>query len=190
MKRRDFLQRSALQLRLPLPARSSLLPTLMTPVLSLEPKPEAFELDEVTIAELQAGMRSGKLTARSITRKYLERIEEIDNGGPAINSVIEINPDAIAIAENLDRERRENRLRGPLHGIPILIKDNIDTADKMMTTAGSLALVGSPASQDAFIVRRLRESGAVILGKTNLSEWANFRSITPAAAGAVAEGKR
>ena len=90
--------------------------------------------------------------------------------------MIEINPDAIAIAENLDRERKENRLRGPLHGIPILIKDNIDTADKMMTTAGSLALAGSPASQDAFIVRRLRESGAVILGKTNLSEWANFRS--------------
>src|SRR5688500_15895404 len=177
MKRRDFLQRSALATAVaitsPIIAAAN---TNDPPVLSLEPKPEAFELDEVTIAELQERMRSGKLTARSITRKYLERIEEIDKGGPAINSVIEINPDAIAIAENLDRERRENRLRGPLHGIPILIKDNIDTADKMMTTAGSLALVGSPASQDAFIVRRLRESGAVILGKTNLSEWANFRS--------------
>src|SRR5687767_9825664 len=177
MKRRDFLQRSALAtafaITSPIIAAAN---TNDPPVLSLEPKPEAFELDEVTIAELQERMRSGKLTARSIIRKYLERIEEIDKGGPAINSVIEINPDAIAIAENLDRERRENRLRGPLHGIPILIKDNIDTADKMMTTAGSLALVGSPASQDAFIVRRLRESGAVILGKTNLSEWANFRS--------------
>ncbi|HET9789270.1 MAG TPA: amidase family protein, partial [Pyrinomonadaceae bacterium] len=177
MKRRDFLQRSALAtafaITRPIIAAAN---TNNPPVLSLEPKPDAFELDEVTIAELQEGMRSGKFTALTITRNYLERIEEIDKGGPAINSVIEINPDAIAIAENLDRERKENRLRGPLHGIPILIKDNIDTADKMMTTAGSLALVGSPAGQDAFIVRRLRESGAVILGKTNLSEWANFRS--------------
>lgn len=177
MKRRDFLRRSALAtafaITRPIIAAAN---TNNPPVLSLEPKPDAFELDEVTIAELQEGMRSGKFTALTITRNYLERIEEIDKGGPAINSVIEINPDAIAIAENLDRERKENRLRGPLHGIPILIKDNIDTADKMMTTAGSLALVGSPAGQDAFIVRRLRESGAVILGKTNLSEWANFRS--------------
>ena len=177
MKRRDFLQRSALAtafaITRPITAAAN---TNDPPVRSLELEADAFELEEVTIVELQEGMRSGKFTARSITRKYLERIEEIDKGGPAINSVIEINQDAIAIAENLDRERKENRLRGPLHGIPILIKDNIDTADKMMTTAGSLALVGSPATQDAFIVRRLRESGAVILGKTNLSEWANFRS--------------
>ena len=138
--------------------------------------PTSFELDEVTINELQEGMRSGKLSARSLTNKYLERIDDVDKNGPAINSVIELNPDALAIADSLDRERKSKGARGPLHGIPILIKDNIDTSDRMMTTAGSLALLGSTPSRDAFVVRKLREAGAVVLGKTNLSEWANIRS--------------
>jgi amidase len=134
------------------------------------------ELDESTVADLQAGMVSGKFTATSLTGVYLARIEEIDRRGPAVNSVIEINPDALQIAANSDRERRQKGLRGPLHGIPVLIKDNIDTADRMLTTAGSLALVGSRPEQDSFVARKLREAGAVILGKTNLSEWANIRS--------------
>ncbi|HEX8177047.1 MAG TPA: amidase [Pyrinomonadaceae bacterium] len=156
---------------------------LMSPVLSGSVQPvfsqnrtRAFELDEATITDLQAGMQSGRWTARSLAEKYLSRIEEIDKRGPALNSVIEVNPDAERIAEALDRERKAGRVRGPLHGIPVLIKDNIDTADRMMTTAGSLALVGARPPRDAFIVERLRASGAVILGKTNLSEWANFRS--------------
>jgi amidase len=136
----------------------------------------AFEFDEVAIATLQAAMKSGKLTARSIATKYLARIDAIDKHGPAVNSIIELNPDALAIADALDRERRENGPRGPLHGIPVLIKDNIATRDRMQTTAGSLALVGSVPPKDAFIVKKLRDAGAVILGKTNLSEWANIRS--------------
>jgi amidase len=137
----------------------------------------SFELDEITIDQLQAGMKSGKYTARSIAEKYLGRMQEIDKRGPAINSMIEINPDAVEIAESLDRERKEKGARGPLHGIPILIKDNIDTADKMMTTAGSLALVDAPKpSKDAFVAQQFRKAGVVILGKTNLSEWANIRS--------------
>ncbi|MEY2501076.1 MAG: amidase [Verrucomicrobiota bacterium] len=137
---------------------------------------KAFEFEETTIAELQEAMRSGRHTSRSITQAYLERIQEVDKQGPALNSVIELNPDALAMAEKLDDERKAGRVRGPLHGIPVLIKDNIDTADRMQTTAGSLALVGQPAPRDAYIVEKLRESGAVILGKTNLSEWANIRS--------------
>ena len=137
---------------------------------------DPFELDEVSIVELQRRMESGRETARSVARKYLRRIEEIDRQGPALRSVIEINPDALSIADALDRERRESGARGPLHGIPILIKDNIDTADRMTTTAGSLALEGSVAERDSFVTRKLREAGAVLLGKTNLSEWANFRS--------------
>ncbi|CAN5538651.1 amidase [soil metagenome] len=177
MKRRDFLQRSAMASALVI--SKPLIPTASPNAAAAEPSgsyPESFEFDELSIAGLQEGMKSGKLSARTITRKYLERIEDIDKRGPAINSVIEINPDAMAIAEAMDRERKEKRARGPLHGIPILIKDNIDTADRMMTTAGSLVLLASTPSQDAFVARRLRESGAVILGKTNLSEWANFRS--------------
>lgn len=134
-----------------------------------------FELEETTIAELQQAMTTGKLSARSITEKYLKRIEEVDQRG-GLNSVIETNPDALAIAEALDRERKEKGARTPLHGIPVLIKDNIDTADKMKTTAGSLALMNEKPLRDAFVAQRLREAGAVILGKTNLSEWANFRS--------------
>src|SRR5919197_4065575 len=121
-------------------------------------------------------MESGRETARSLVEKYLARIEQIDRSGPSLHSVIETNPDALTIADALDAERRARGARGPLHGIPILIKDNVATADRMMTTAGSLALVGSKPPKDAFVVQRLREAGAVILGKTNLSEWANFRS--------------
>ena len=131
---------------------------------------------ELTIPELQTGLRTGEMTARSITEMYLRRIATIDQAGPTLNAVIEINPDALAIAETLDAERRARGPRGPLHGIPVLIKDNIDTADKMQTTAGSLALAGNLTEQDATVVAKLREAGAVILGKTNLSEWANFRS--------------
>jgi amidase len=137
-----------------------------------------FGLAEATIADLQDGMTSGKWTARAITEAYLARIEAVDRSGPALRSVIEVNPDALAIADALDRERREKSPRGPLHGIPVLVKDNIDTADRMATTAGSLALVGAKPPADAFVVRRLREAGAVLLGKTNLSEWANIRSNT------------
>jgi amidase len=137
---------------------------------------KAFELDELTIADLQDGMKSGKFTARSLVEKYSARIDEIDKHGPALNSVIEMNPDAISIAERLDEERKAKGPRGPLHGIPVFIKDNIDTADRMMTTAGSLALVGSKPAKDSLVAEKLRAAGAVILGKTNLSEWANIRS--------------
>lgn len=137
---------------------------------------DKFELNEVTIMQLQEMMQNGKLSAKSLTKMYLKRIEEIDKNGPKLNAVIEINPDAIAIATTLDAERKEGKIRGLLHGIPILIKDNINTADKMQTTAGALALAGNIASADAFIIKQLRNAGAVILGKANLSEWANFRS--------------
>jgi amidase len=136
----------------------------------------SFELDEVTVAELQAGMQSGKFTARSLAEKYLSRIDAIDRAGPALRSVIETNPDALSIADALDKERKGRGPRGPLQGIPILIKDNIDTADGMMTTAGSLALVGAKPLRDSFVADKLRAAGALILGKTNPSEWANIRS--------------
>ena len=148
----------------------------VTTVSSSNVAPAAFELDEITIAELQSGMSAGKYTAHSLARQYLDRIADIDKQGPAINSVIELNPDALSIASDLDTERKAGHVRGPLHGIPVLIKDNIDTHDRMTTTAGSLALAGSVPLQDATIAKKLREAGAVILGKTNLSEWANFRS--------------
>jgi len=135
-----------------------------------------FELDEITIPQLQDGMKSGKYTARSLVEKYSQRIDEIDKRGPAINAILEVNPDALSIADALDQERKSKGPRGPLHGIPVLIKDNIDTADRMMTTAGSLALVGSKPPKDSFVAQKLRAAGAVILGKTNLSEWANIRS--------------
>lgn len=138
--------------------------------------PTGFTLDEMTIDELQQKMKPGIFTSVSITTMYLKRIQEIDKAGPTLNAVIEINPDALIIAESLDRERKDGHLRGPLHGIPVLIKDNINSGDKMMTTAGSLALKGNYAKKDAFIIKQLREAGAVLLGKTNLSEWANFRS--------------
>jgi len=133
-------------------------------------------LEEATIAELQAAMEEGGFTAVELVNAYLERIAAIDQDGPRLNSILEINPDALDIAQALDEERRTSGARGPLHGIPILLKDNIDTADRMHTTAGSLALMNSTPARDAFIVQRLRDAGAVILGKTNMSEWANFRS--------------
>ena len=133
-------------------------------------------MEQKTISELQCQMSSGETTSAAITQACLDRIERLDRSGPRLNSVIEVNPDAVAIAQTLDTERRAGKLRGPLHGIPILIKDNLDTGDRMQTTAGSLALVGAPARRDAYLVRRLRAAGAVLLGKTNLSEWANFRS--------------
>ncbi len=139
-------------------------------------KPDPFELEEATILDLQKRMVSGQESARSLAEKYTARIEALDRRGPALASVLEINPDAIEIAAKLDEERKAGRVRGPLHGIPILVKDNIGTADRMTTTAGSLALEGSIPSSDSFVAKMLREAGAVILGKTNLSEWANFRS--------------
>src|SRR5687767_11763090 len=164
MKRRDFLHTTAAGCVLAIAKPSSAL------------NPPAFELEESTIAELQQGLQSGKFSSKSLVEKYTDRINEIDKKGPALRSVIELNPDAESIAAALDRERKERGPRGPLHGIPILLKDNIDTADRMMTTAGSLALVGAKPAQDAFVAKKLRDAGAVILGKTNLSEWANFRS--------------
>ena len=136
----------------------------------------SFELEEMTVGQLQEGIQSGRFTAQSLTEAYLSRIDAMDKRGPAINAVIELNPDAQAIAAALDRERKEKGPRGPLHGIPVLIKDNIDTADRMHTTAGSLALADNIALQDSHVAKRLRDAGAVLIGKTNLSEWANFRS--------------
>ncbi len=138
-----------------------------------KPDLSEFEFNEFTVDDLQQKMASGEITAESICQKYLERIKLVD---PLLKSVIEINPDALEIARQLDDERKVGKVRGPLHGIPVLIKDNIDTFDKMQTTAGSLALEGNIANIDAFIVQKLRDAGAVLLGKTNLSEWANFRS--------------
>src|SRR5882724_7781582 len=175
MKRRQFLETSALGCALAMSQPASLLATCPS-TKHLPPAAKDFELEELTISELQAGMQSGKYTARQLVKKYLDRIDDIDKDGPKLNSVIEINPDAMAIAEALDRERKNKGVRGPLHGLPILIKDNIDTADRMMTTACSLALVGSHPQQDSTVAKKLREAGALILGKTNLSEWANFRS--------------
>jgi amidase len=175
MKRRNFLQTTATVLAV----------AVTKPAAALTPP--AFELDELTIADLQRGMQSGKFSARSLVEKYIERIDEVDKKGPTLKSVIELNPDAEAIAVALDRERKEKGVRGPLHGIPILIKDNIDTHDRMMTTAGSLAIIGAKPFQDAFVARKLRDAGAVILGKTNLSEWANFRS-TKSSSGWSARG--
>jgi len=169
VKRRQFLQASLV----------SGIAVAAAPALALASAQEpvgAFELDEMTATDLQAGMASGKYTAHAIAEKYLARIEAIDGRGPKLASVLEVNPDALAIADGLDKERAAGHVRGPLHGIPLLIKDNIDTADKMETTAGSLALLGTKPARDSFVAQKLREAGAVILGKTNLSEWANIRS--------------
>ncbi|MGA2606868.1 MAG: amidase [Terriglobia bacterium] len=176
--RRGFLKSGMLAgvaaAALPSPSGRSCVATSADPAGFPPVKP--FELGEITVAKLQDEMQSGQLTARSLAEKYLARIEKVDKHGPTVNSVIEVNPDALAIAAELDRERKAKGARGPLHGIPVLIKDNIATRDRMMTTAGSLALVGARPPKDALVVKRLREAGAVILGKTNLSEWANIRS--------------
>lgn len=173
MKRRDFLQVAGLAGAAPL-----LTPAIVAPPTHFNTRrtPRRAELDEVTVAELEAAMISGRYTSRRLVELYHARIAAVDQSSGGLNAVIELNPDALAIADERDRERRDGRVRGPLHGIPVMIKDNIDTGDRMMTTAGSLALVGAPAPQDAFIVARLRAAGAVLLGKTNLSEWANYRS--------------
>ena len=173
MRRRDFLRVAAATTAATTVPSTGLAKSESTSAPA--PSVKSFELDEVTIPELQKAMAAGRLSAVSLAKKYLARIAEIDRRGPTLNSVIELNPDALAIASALDKERKAKGPRGPLHGIPILIKDNIDTHDKMMTTAGSLALEGSIAPRDSFVARKLREAGAVILGKTNLSEWANFR---------------
>ncbi len=138
--------------------------------------PPDFELDEVTLADLGAGLQKGKWTSHRLVQLYLARIEAIDANGPKLGCVLALNPDAASVAGQLDRERKNGRVRGPLHGIPILLKDNIETSDQTSTTAGSLALADWRASSDAFVAARLRAAGAIILGKTNLSEWANFRS--------------
>ena len=168
--RRKFLQSSA---ALAISASATAIGTNAMAATKLTATVDVVEADIVT---LQAAMQSGKTTSLALVRAYLARIRAIDKSGPRINAVIELNPDAISIARTLDRERKAGKSRGPLHGIPVLIKDNIATKDAMQTTAGSLALVGARAPRDAFVVTRLREAGAVILGKTNLSEWANFRS--------------
>ena len=141
-----------------------------------EAAPDHFELNEITIDALQEKMKAGAYTSRSITEMYLARIAKLDRQGPSLHAVIETNPEALTIADAMDKERKDGKLRGPLHGIPILIKDNINTGDQMITSAGSLALATNKASSDAFIIKQLRAAGAVIIGKTNLSEWANFRS--------------
>ncbi len=171
MKRRTFFKTTALS--------GSVLAISGVAACSSETKQEVeidfseFDLNEITVDELQLKMNSGELTSQELCQKYLNRIEKVD---PILKSVIELNPDALEIAEKLDKERKSGKVRGLLHGIPILFKDNIDTGDKMQTTAGSLALEGNIAQQDAFIIKKMREAGAVVLGKTNLSEWANFRS--------------
>jgi len=181
MDRRDFVRVSAIAGALAIRGTPLAAETLVGGAQSRPQSPQPFaaapfELEEATIADLQAGMAAGRLTARSITQAYLDRIEELDRKGPTLRHVIETNPDALAIADALDQERKSGRVRGPLHGIPVLIKDNIDTADRMTTTAGSLAMAGSMPSRDAFIAAKLRAAGAILLGKANLSEWANFRS--------------
>ncbi|MEK9750478.1 MAG: amidase [Flavobacteriaceae bacterium] len=147
--------------------------TVLVSCASSTSETDGLFLEEATVAELQDMMRDGSLSAQSLVSYYLDRIEAYDD---KVNSIIELNPDALGIARALDEERAKGELRGPLHGIPVLIKDNIDTGDQMFTTAGSMALAYGPAPDDAFVVKRLREAGAIILGKTNLSEWANFRS--------------
>jgi len=179
MKRREFLKTGALAGSASLVAGCGA-PSPTTPAPAAVEGPDwqepAFEHAEATVADLASAQAVGRLTARALTEAYLARIEAVDRSGPRLKSVIELNPDALAIAAALDAERTASGPRGPLHGIPVLIKDNIDTADRMRTSAGSLALQGSIAPRDAFVVERLRAAGAVILGKTNLSEWANFRS--------------
>ena len=156
--------------------KRAVLTAMLAAFVQAPPPPSTFPLEEATANRLQEWMTTGRYTSRQLTEMYLRRIEEIDRNGPALHAVIETNPDAVSIAESLDAERKAKGPRGPLHGIPVLIKDNIDTADRMLTTAGSLALEGTRPAKDAGLVTRLRAAGVVILGKTNLSEWANFRS--------------
>src|SRR5687768_866437 len=179
MKRRDFITKSVLA--------SYVLPSVVVSACETRVKSQppignngrltdTFALNEMSVEDLQKTMEQGQYTARTIVEMYLKRIVDLDRGGIKLNSIIELNPDALMIAEERDDERKSGTVRGPLHGIPFLLKDNVDTGDKMMTTAGSLALSGHYAREDAPIVKQLRDAGAVLMGKTNLSEWANFRS--------------
>lgn len=155
---------------------AALLTVVVGPAAPLAQAPPQSQIDEMTVVRMQEAMSAGRLTSRALVDHYLKRIEELDRRGPTLRSIIEVNPEAGTIADRLDAERKGGKTRGPLHGIPIVIKDNIDTADRMMTTAGSLALDGLVAPRDAFVIERLRAAGVVVLAKANLSEWANFRS--------------
>ncbi|MEO9483619.1 MAG: amidase [Ekhidna sp.] len=178
MKRRNFIQLSALTSAIPfLGLKACASPSSEIAANENLSGQDSFDLEEWEVSQLKEAMESDTYTSRQICELYIERIKEKDQSENGLNSVIELNPDALDIADRLDKERSEGKVRGPLHGVPIMIKDNIDTGDKMMTTAGSMALAGSSAPDDAFIVKKLREAGAVLLGKTNLSEWANFRSF-------------
>jgi amidase len=170
LTRRDVLKLGAL-----VGAGASLVPLAAPSVAAAAAAPGDF--NEMTVVQLQGMMRSGQVHAVDLVNFYLQRIQTLDQSGPTVNSVIEVNPDALSIAKALDAERRAGHVRGPLHGIPVLVKDNVDTHDQMQTAAGSLALVGTPALQDSTVAARLRQAGAIILGKTTLSEWANFRSF-------------
>ena len=180
MQRRQFLQQgtqaalaSAL---LPLAASAATAASTENAPHALQGPPDkSLDLNERTIADLQQALQGG-YTSRRLCQDYLARIAALDKAGPRLNALIELNPDALTIADTLDKERKAGKLRGPLHGIPILLKDNIDTGDKLQTTAGALAMTGHHAAQDAHVAKQLRAAGAIILGKTNLSEWANFRS--------------
>jgi amidase len=180
MKRRQFLhhgtQAAVAATLLPLAAGATATAPATFPTAAPKTPAADFDLTEASIADLQARLQSGQSTSRTLCQGYLDRIAQLDKAGPKLNAVIELNPDALKIADALDKERKAGKLRGPLHGIPILLKDNIDTGDQMQTTAGALALAGHRAAKDSFVAARLRAAGAIMLGKTNLSEWANFRS--------------
>jgi amidase len=176
MRRRDFMKYGLMGSAVALAPQAVAKQRVDSDAVGLQQSASTTDLEEISVSELQERMESGELTARTLAEMYLQRVEDIDRSGPMLNSVLEINPDALSIADALDAERAARGPRGPLHGIPVMIKDNIDTADRMMTTAGSYALAGSIPARDSSVAERLREAGAVILAKTNLSEWANFRS--------------
>src|SRR3954462_339774 len=178
LDRRAFLGQAALLGAAAMVSRDQLSVSAkwLRPLASVRRRAESFQFEETSVAALQGEMEVGRLTAKAITEHYLERIAQLDRTGPTLRSIIETNPDAVSVAEQLDRERAQQKIRGPLHGIPVILKDNIDTGDRMTTTAGSLALQGSIAPQDAGVAARLRAAGAVLLAKANLSEWANIRS--------------
>src|SRR5438477_7143331 len=170
--RRDVLKLGALA-----GATASLAPLATSPLAAVAAATAPSDFNEMTITQLKGLMGAGQARSTDLVNFYLRRIQALDQGGPFVNSVIELNPDAQAIAQQLDAERQAGHVRGPLHGVPVLLKDNVDTGDRMQSAAGSLALVGTPATQDATMAANLRSAGAVILGKTTLSEWANFRSF-------------
>ena len=174
LSRREFIGASALAGMAAVVHRDLRQASALVPAAAAAHAPPPLE--ELSIDDVQDGLRSGRFTSRALTERYLERIAAMDRTGPSLHAVLETNPDALAIADALDAERRAKGPRGPLHGVPILVKDNLATADRMMTTAGSLALIGATVPRDSHVIERLRAAGAIVLGKTNLSEWANFRS--------------